>query len=556
MSAVRRARIRLQLPANAAAARAERRTVLAVLAAVLLLQLELVFNRPVNWDEFFHLSLVHAQAQGRLSDVLQVLHVRALGWIAALPLDEIGQIRVARLVMFGFELFTATAIYAMARRFSHARIALLAPLLYLAAGNVFQHGMSFRADPMVTALLMAALWLLLITKLGWKALAGMAALLALAGLATIKAVLFAPAFAGLAWYRLAQSGQPKWLVVKLAGMAALSAILFAALVAASQAIAPPALTDSAAATVRTSSDMLLAEGLFPRWHYLLLAIGTAPLFALALGATLARSNVERGTRIALIGLILPLASVVFYRNAYPYFFAFILAPVAIGIGPGIAWLARRYAVRTVAFGCLLGAVVLSLITPRAVLTEQRQVLAEVHRLFPNRVPYFDFSGMVSSFPKANVFMTTWGQTRYRNGEFESYQTAMIRRDVPLLLANNEVLMRNQSAEGPAWELLSADAALLRASYLQHWGPIWLAGHRFTAGSTAQDFVLPATGTYTLAGSTALIDGQRFDPDQVVTLTRGRHRFAPLGSGESVLRWGKHLLKPATSAPVDIPFKDF
>ncbi len=556
MSAVRRARIRLQLPANAAAARAERRTVLAVLAAVLLLQLELVFNRPVNWDEFFHLNQVHALAQGRLSEVLQVLHIRALGWLAFLPLDEVGQIQVSRLVMFAFEAFTLTAIYAMARRFSHARIALLAPLLYLAAGNVFQHGMSFRADPLVTALLMAALWLLLVTKLGWKALAGMAALLALAGLATIKAVLFAPAFAGLAWYRLAQSEQPKWLVVKLAGMAALSAILFAALVAASQAIAPPALTDSAAATVRTSRDMLLAEGLFPRWHYLLLAIGTAPLFALALGATLARSNVERGTRIALIGLILPLASVVFYRNAYPYFFAFILAPVAIGIGPGIAWLARRYAVRTVAFGCLLGAVVLSLITPRAVLTEQRQVLAEVHRLFPKRVAYFDFSGMVSAFPKANVFMTTWGQTRYRNGEVESYAAAMKRLNVPLLLANNDVLQRNQSAEGPAWELLPADAAALRAGYVQHWGPIWVAGRRFPKGSTAQVFAIHAAGTYTLDGSAAAIDGKRVEPGSTLTLENASHSFVPLSPDESVLRWGDHLGRPAAASPAGFPFKDF
>lgn len=556
MISVRPARIRLPVPASATAARAERNTVLAVLAAVLLLQLELVFNRPVNWDEFYHLSQVHALHQGRMSEVLQVLHIRALGWVALLPLDEIGQIRVARLVMFAFEAFTLIAIYAMARHFAQGRIALLGPLLYLAAGNVFQHGMSFRADPLVTALLMGALWLLLVSKLGWNALGAIAALVALAGLATIKAVLIAPAFAGLAWYRMAQSKQPKGLAARLTGTAILTALLFAALVAASQAITPPAPTDSAAATVKASRDMLLAEGLFPRWHYLLLAIGTAPLFALAFGAALARPRLGRDSRIALIGLILPLASVVFYRNAYPYFYAFILAPVAVGIVPGIAWLARRYTAKTVALGCLLGAVILSISTPRAVLAEQRQVLSEVHRVMPSRVAYFDFSGMVSAFPKSNVFMTTWGQTRYRNGETESYAAAMERLNVPLLLANNEVLQRNQSAEGPAWELLPADAAALRAGYVQHWGPIWVAGRRFVKGSATQDFSIHADGLYRLEGAAALIDGKRMERGWTMTLAKGNHRFAPLSGDETVLRWGDYLPRPAAAPPVGIPFKDF
>ena len=118
-------RIRLPHPADPG----EQRTVLAVLAAVLLLQIELVFNRPVNWDEFYHLSLVHAQAQGRMSEFLQVLHIRLLGWLPLLGLDEIGQIRAARLVMLGCELVTLTAIYALARRFAHRRLALLVPLL-------------------------------------------------------------------------------------------------------------------------------------------------------------------------------------------------------------------------------------------------------------------------------------------------------------------------------------------------------------------------------------------------------------------------------------------
>lgn len=557
MSGIRPDRIRLPQPASPATVRGERVFVLSAIAAILLLQLELVLNRPVNWDEFYHLSLVHALDQGRLSEVLQVLHVRLLGWIAALPIGEIGQIRVARLVMFGFELFTLTAICALARRFAEDRIALLAPLLYLSAGFVFQHGFSFRADPLVTALLMGALWLIAASRLDGKAMAVLAVLLALGAFATIKAVLFAPAFAAIAWSRLKDDPAPKALTLRLAGSLTLAAALFALLVWWAGLNAAPAPTGSAASTVKASQSMLLAEGLFPRWHYLLLMIGTAPVFALALAAAVVRLAKDKSLpRLILAGLILPLASVVFYRNAFPYFYAFILAPVVVGILPGIAWLVQRYGARSLAGIGVLACVVLSAVTPRAVLADQQAVLREVHRLFPQPVAYFDFAGMASPFPKANGFMSTWGQTRYRNGETESYRAAMARLDVPLLLANNDVLARNQSPEGPAWELLPDDAQVLRDSYVQHWGPIWLAGQRFVAGSTAREFTIHAAGDYTLLGERALIDGLPVRSGAVIRLTKGNHRFAPLGNGESVLRWGKDLPQPLGPPPADIPFKDF
>lgn len=557
MSGIRPDRIRLPQPASPATVRGERVFVLSAIAAILLLQLELVLNRPVNWDEFYHLSLTHALDQGRLSEVLQVLHVRLLGWVAALPMGEIGQIRVTRLVMFACELFKLAAIHALARRFAEDRIALLAPLLYLSAGFVFQHGFSFRADPLVTALLMGALWLLAASRLNGKALTGLAVLLALGAFATIKAVLFAPAFAAIAGQRWRDSTAPKALALKLTASLALAAALFGLLVWWASLIAAPAPTGGAASTVRASQSMLLAEGLLPRWHYLLLMIGTAPVFALALAAATARLAKDKALpRLVLAGLILPLASVVFYRNAFPYFYAFILAPVAVGILPGIAWLAQRYGGRSLAGIGVLACVVLSAVTPRAVLADQQAVLREVHRLFPRPVPYFDFAGMVAPFPKANAFMSTWGQTRYRSGETESYRAAMARLDVPLLLANNDVLARNQSPEGPAWEILPDDAKALREGYVQHWGPIWLAGQRFAAGSAAREFPIHAAGDYTLLGHAALIDGQPVQPGAVIALAKGTHRFAPLGAGESVLRWGKDLPQPLGPAPAGIPFKDF
>ena len=114
----------------------------AATAVAILLQVELVFNRPVNWDEFFHLSEAHAFHQGRLTEVLQVFYARAFFWLPMLSVDAVDQIRIARLFMLGFELVTVAAIFAMARRFADRTAAALAALAYVTGGYVFQHGFS------------------------------------------------------------------------------------------------------------------------------------------------------------------------------------------------------------------------------------------------------------------------------------------------------------------------------------------------------------------------------------------------------------------------------
>ena len=40
--------------------------------------------------------------------------------------------------------------------------------------------------------------------------------------------------------------------------------------------------------------------------------------------------------------------------------------------------------------------------------DQRAVVAAVHRIFPEPVPYLDHGGVMASFPKVNFFMSSWG----------------------------------------------------------------------------------------------------------------------------------------------------
>jgi hypothetical protein len=524
----------------------------AALSLCFALQIELAFNRPVHWDEFLHLGEAHAFAQGHLHEVFQVLYARAFFWLPLLPLDSIDQIRVARLFMLGFEAFTTFAIYRMASLFTPRIPAALAALGYVGCGYVFDHGFSFRADPMAAAFLMAALWIMLVSRLKAGAILGASLLVALGVMSTIKIVLYAPAFAGFAWLRWKEAEDGREMITRLFALAATAILLTCAILAATMLLLPPEETVSASKTISASANTVFSEGFFPRWNDALLAALFAPLTAALILATpfaLRRSPLALDRRLALLGLFLPLISILIYRNSFPYFYAYILAPVMVAAAVAIETLAKKISVPILAAALLVGAVATSATTSREVLTAQRDVIAAATEIFPRPVAYFDSPGMMVDYPKANFFMSSWGVMKYRAGAEPTFLEVMSRETVPLLITNREPLIRNQNGPGPAPELLPQDAAALRQGFVHHWGPIWVAGQRFSPAQTAEQFVVHAPGTYTLEGAAARIDGQEITPGSTVQLARGTHRFVRSKPGEVVLRWGAHLVKPTR------PFQD-
>lgn len=520
---------------------------LAAFALAVLLQLELVFNRPINWDEFFHLSEAHAFYQGRLVEVLQVFYARAFFWLPMLPLDAVDQIRIARMFMLGCELFTTCAIYAMASRFIDRVPAALAALAYLTGGYVFQHGFSFRADPMAAAFLMGALWILLASRLDGKAILVAAILAGLAVLTTIKVVFYAPAFAGVAWLRWSDAADRRGMFLRLAAFGAATVMSAALLIGVTILTLPDAGAGSAAKTVSTSAAMMF--GLFPTWIYALRGAILAPVVAIALviaPLAIAHARLTRSQRVALVAFMMPLASILFYRNSYPYYYAYILPPVMVAAAIAVNAMLVRVPVGLLSLALLANAALISYATSRSLLPAQKQVLAAAHEIFPEPVAYFDYPGMLVDFRKANMFMTAWGMRKYRAGHESTFVDTMSRETVPLLLVNHGILEGNQTASAPPAILLPEDGKALRENFIPHWGPFWVAGQRFAAETTARSFVIFAPGTYTLEGASARIDGQVYAPGRTLTLARGTHRFERDGAGEVVLRWGDHLARPSWS----------
>ena len=112
---------------------------------------------------------------------------------------------------------------------------------------------------------------------------------------------------------------------------------------------------------------------------------------------------------------------------------------------------------------------------------QRIVIDAIHRAFPEPVAVIDNSHMVASFPKRGPFMSTWGLANYFGGK--PIFAEILRRDtVPLLMLDNEELADAVEAQGlkyprPLQRLFDEDRAILSQNYIQHWGPIWVAGKR-------------------------------------------------------------------------------
>ncbi|MBO9696340.1 MAG: glycosyltransferase family 39 protein [Sphingopyxis sp.] len=530
-----------------------------MLAFVLLLQVELVYSKSVNWDEFFHFSQIHQHLLGRPAPWLQAPFVALFFWVPSLPGDNIDHIQLIRLLILPFEIVTVAAIAGMARRFADRETALLCGLLYATGGYVFVHAFALRADMIAAALLMAALWLAFCRPLRGGVIALIVLLVGLAFVSTIKAVLYAPAFLGVALFRLERSGYRRALAgaVLLAVLAGLSLLWLAPHLPAA---GPIGILHDIGDLGRASIGRMFSGGAFPQGGWLIREIAFAPLLSAAIFATTLHAcwpGRGRMKRVLLLSLLAPLATVAVYRNAFPYHFAFILPPAAVAIAPVVGWLRQRYGVVAVAFVPLAGALLLSFSEDRDVLARQRTIQAGIHMIFPAPVTYIDNSGMVGDFPRAvNHFASGWGLENYHRAGEPIYSEALATEPVPMLLANNVVLRGLFHDTSFDRGFLPEDDSLLRKNYIPHWGRVFVAGKVIAPGEWPTTLEIAVPGRYTIEGGGIRIDGKYQTPGSLVMLARGAHSVSGDRSAEVTLRWGDHLARPAFGWPKGRTFTQY
>lgn len=529
---------------------------MACIGAALLLQLELAFAKSVNWDEFYHFSEIHQYRLGRWSPLLQTPYVYLYAWVPSLPGDNIAHIQLIRTLILPFELVTATCLYLMARRLGGQQAALLCTLAYVTGGYVFLHALAIRADMIAAALLSVALWLVLCRPLRVLETVAVAILLVLAFVATIKSVLYLPAFL-LVWLYRTDDARARRAVLVLAAAGTAAAAILLALSAELPTEGPLATASRLIAYARGSLDRMFSAGLFPQGRYLSSQLIRAPVVALLIGlAIFAARNRSLRRRLAIYGLLAPLLTVAIYRNAFPYHFVFVLPPALAAAAPGAEILLRRFGLGTLSLVLLANAAVLSLTVDRSVLDRQRTVQAGVTEVFPTPIVYIDESGMIGDYPRAVArFASGWALENYHRAQRPDYRLALEKEPVPLLLANTPSLLDAFLDNGGEEQLLAEDKQVLRSNYIQHWGNVFVAGKTIAPGGAVMtEFAVP--GAYTVEGGAVSINGRRFAPGQLVTVGRGMHRVQALEAGETILRWGDHLPQPAFAWPRDPLFTDY
>lgn len=555
---------------------------LGLVLAVVALKVFLVFRLNVNWDEFFYLAHVHSYARGEALPKLQTFHVHLFHWLTLLPYDEMGQITAARLVMVAFSIASAVLFYSILRPYIPRAAALAALFIYLSFSDNLDHAASFRADPICAFLFLGALYVHLTAEgKTWPHLLS-GALLGLALTITIKAALF-----GIFWVVLLGAGlreRPKTIIVQALFMSTGALIVLGALFAYHDASLALAVESSAAAGEasagqggRDPSGVLAAigrkvisqAGFFPRFPTFLQSLLANPIAWLLIvaGGALAlveafRGGAGRAEHLALAGLAM-LSTLLFYRNAFAYFYVFLM-PAGL-FAAAYAWeaLFRQAGKEEVSFNWARIAVwsFILIVLGNLVLyvgknwedrrVAQREIITLVHELFPDPVPYIDRNSMVSSFQKVGFFMSSWGIEGYRERGVPIMRGILEEHEPKFLIANRRLLWLDhaqEDAEGLLrnYLLLDDDFNVLRENFVHHWGALYVAGKRLSPNVDGRArFEILISGPYTLESEGAVyLSGQRVEPGGAIILRRGRYRLqAAPGSGEVLLRYGDHLPVP-------------
>ncbi|QSX40437.1 glycosyltransferase family 39 protein [Shewanella cyperi] len=518
----------------------------------------------INWDEFYYLSLIYDHLRGDLSYGLQTFHVHLFSWVTWLPENEAEQIIALRLLMLLLQLLTCLLIFRICRRFSSLNGALFSVLAYAALSYNMRMGNSFRVDPLLSCCLMATLDVVLqkkTTKALW-ALAGLA--MALAMMLSIKSALYLPTIGLILLItllrpkhdRLGQHHWPPLITAAVMGFALMYLYHYASLGSIT------GLSD--VSLLSHSLDKTLEQNtLFPRKRYLSysfivdMGFWLTLLYGLKIALNKAIDKSQKQEAWLLLALLLPLTSLLFYRNAFPYYYAFILAPVSPLCG--IAWDGLEQHSGKAETNAIKGLVLLSFSgsilfngfwMPYARnLDNQQQLLALVHRLFPEPSTYIDRCGMVSSFQQVGFFMSTWGMENYHLRQSPLLTKAISSYKPAFFIANLDSLdiSRARSAGPAAYQLLAEDKQSLSDNYIHHWGELYVAGKEFvlTPPAGEQNFTIIINGGYTLEGhGKVLIDGEEFMPGDLVQLNAGQHSISAMTiAGKFSLRWGEQLYRP-------------
>lgn len=516
----------------------------------------------VHWDEFFFLSHVHALVRGDLVLWLQGAYTHAFRWVTTMQGDELEQIRLLRQIMWVLLVVSCALLYLLARLWTSRAAALVAVLAFLSTWPVLRHGASFRAEALILPLMIAAFLFALRNSahpLRSAAIAGMCLGLALVTMLDSALLLPALVVAAALPDSVRRGPSQDWRVGAIPKLAVLAgvALALAALLLASHSTQVNVSAGQTSVFASYKLNATIIDIPFaPGRNYLVRLVAEDPLFWTAVLAGLLVALRFRAWSAAAMSLaLLPL---VFDHYTLPHFYPVVMAPAAILIAVAADRLLPREPVR--AFGLALSVLVAGIAgvlagAYEALMTlrfdgqsNQRAIVAAVHQIFPEPVPYLDHSGVIATFPKVNFIMSSSGLESYLRAGNDFMPQALAGDCPPLLLIDHPLLYPRTLLYR---RLRETDRQLLETRYVDYWRWIRVAGAEIRLPGTLR---VPCTGDYRVeTDGPVLLDGNTLVNDDVITLDGERdYRFeadsATAPAGKFRLVWAAARPPPTEPPP--------
>ena len=544
----------------------------------LLLKLSLVFRLKVQWDEFYFLSQVYSGLRGSLPSQFQNFHVHFFTWLHLVSGNEVDQVLAARIVMYLMLVGACLFTYLIGRQFLNRSGAMFGVLCYLSFSNVVKHGASFRVDSICSFLFLWAVFLLVKnsrSQFGYRA-AGL--IMALALMVSLKSAFYLMAISVIFAVQLRDrslGARLKKDIGNFLGGFVLSYGLLYSLHRLSIHVVTPERTSNVLGGI--VSKVILNNPFFPgRYIFLISLYKNALLWLLLFVGLLSlafnrHSGIPDRNRKILLAFSVLLPTLLFYRNAYPYYYVFILSPAILACGVILHQIAEDFRKKGsrifLAFAFIFSIPVFANFIwhytsnfPNQTVP-QRELLATIHRIFPEPVPYIDGCSAVSSFPKVGPFMTSWGMENYLAAGTPIFHQLLMKQQPVFLLANIPSLDLSLSRENEMtpfdYALLEEDRKVLSRNFVHHWGMLYVLGKQlnFAENKETEDFWILVPGTYTVeTASEVELDGTVCNGGATLHLGKGRHSLTSTkGPATVTIRWGDQLYKPTRPPPKTQPF---
>lgn len=519
-----------------------------------------VCKYEINWDEFLYLSKIHLYLNGKLASPFQSFYVHLFTWVRYISINEVEQVISARIAILLLSVLSSIFLFKISRTFLSHNSALMVILTYQSFAYVCWQGTTFRADPIAVFLILGSFYFLINTRSSYKSVIISSFLLALATIITVKTSLYAFFYGSCFLVHLFFSKNKmhllkRYLVFGFGCMGSYIGFYFLHLNTLSNGQGSEEMVHSISTA---AGKTIFGSGFFPQYKDFLIStvLDFIQWGLMTTGVVLCINQIIKKridmNSCLLLTFCLPVSSFLFYRNAFPYFYAYILPFSCILAGNTWEHLESNKRPTTVILQmvlilvCVTSMIVnLPLRTFQKPLDKQFELVELVYELFPEPVNYIDRCSMISSYEKVGFFMSTWGLESYNKNGVPVIAQAIYEKDPAFILANifqldfEHKTYHSDTKVPLRHQLLSEDLRALKDHFIHYWGPIYIRGKKLkiSQSHTINMCDLNLDGCYYVSTSKPLlINGKKYENEELIMIMHGKeYEFkAVLGDTDVIL----------------------